>query len=70
MTINKSHSMTPQQQLTLRRLRAEGYELVAEQRTVLVVRRGNNWQLIRMDGMTQRATGATGNHGKRGDPHV
>jgi hypothetical protein len=50
--------MNEAQRCMLRIKRQEGFEVVAEEYGCVVIRNGNDWQLIRKDGKTQRAHGA------------
>lgn len=50
--------MNEAQRCMLRIKEQEGFEVVAEEHGCVVIRNGNDWQLIRKDGKTQRAHGA------------
>jgi hypothetical protein len=55
---HSSGGMTEAQRSTLRIKQREGFALVAEEHSCVVIRNGNNYQLILKDGTAQRAHGA------------
>jgi hypothetical protein len=55
----RSGGLNEAQRCTLRLKEAEGYELVREEDDgCAVIRKGNDWQLIRQNGQAHRALGA------------
>jgi len=54
----RSGGLNEHQRHTLRLKEAAGYELVREEDGCAVIRNGNDWQLIRLDGQAVRAAGA------------
>lgn len=46
------------QAATLKRMQAAGFAVDAQERTVIRIKRGNDYRLIQMDGTQKRAVGA------------
>ncbi len=55
----RSGSLSEAQRFALRVKEAEGFALVREENTGAVIRNGNDWRLIRLDGVVVRAAGAS-----------
>ena len=49
---------TTAQAATLNQMQADGFVVDAHERTVIVIRRGNDFRLIQQDGTQKRAVGA------------
>ena len=56
--MNRSRSMTLPQRVIVDQLKADGFAVDQEQNTVVRMKRGNDYRLVRMDGTQKRALGA------------
>lgn len=54
----RSGGLNEAQRFALRQKEAQGFSLVREENGCAVIRNGNDWQLIRLDGQAVRAVGA------------
>lgn len=56
--MNRSRDMTLPQRAIVDQLKSEQFSVVREDNTVVVLQRGNDFRLVRMDGTQKRALGA------------
>ena len=56
--MNRSRSMTLPQRVIVDQLKADGFAVDQEENTVVRMKRGNDFRLVRMDGSQKRAYGA------------
>jgi hypothetical protein len=56
--MNRSRDMTLPQRAIVDQLKSEQFAVVREDNTVVVLQRGNDFRLVRMDGTQKRALGA------------
>jgi len=56
--MNRSRSMTLPQRVIVDQLKADGFSVDQEEKTVVRMKRGNDYRLVQMDGVVKRALGA------------